>query len=73
MSIRQDIYSVKEKDPSMGNRWCHVLMTRDISQARNRAVIIRADQSLGVVRRAKIVHPAQHIVDAYVAAGNSIN
>jgi len=48
-------------------------MTRNADEASRRAKSIRADHSLGIRRDAKVVHPAQRIVDAFLLAGNTIH
>jgi hypothetical protein len=69
--IRRDIYSVKA-DERDGAGFCHVLMTYNLRQAISRRNEIRNDHSLGFIRLAKIVHPAQWVVDAFTAVGNTI-
>jgi hypothetical protein len=66
------VYSVKHFDPSV-NDWCHGFMTRDREAARKRADAIRKGIWYGFhTTRCKIVHPAQWVVDGYIAAGNTI-
>lgn len=70
--IRRDIFSVKHWDSSVG-AWCHGFMTRDRNKAVRRSDSIRRGLWYGFgTTRAKIVHPAQWVVSAFVAAGNEI-
>lgn len=71
MSIRRDIFSVKA-DTRDSAGWCHVFMTRDRQEAFRKAADIRRDMSLGLNRLAKVVHPSDWAVSAFIAAGNSI-
>jgi hypothetical protein len=68
--ICKDIYSVKVWDSSVGN-WCHEFMTKDRSLAvmKKREV---ENHSLGMIRRTKLVHPADWVVTAYLAFGNKL-
>lgn len=70
--IRRDIFAVKELDPSLSPDWCFVRMTKDRAQANRYANDILRNHSLGIRRQAKIVHPTQFVVNAFVAAGNII-
>lgn len=71
-TIRRDLYAVKERDGSLGPQWCYVLITTDAKFATQRVREIRMDHSLGIRRNAKLVHPSQRIVDAYVLVGNTV-
>ena len=64
--IRKDVYSIKVYEPFIGI-WCHVFMTRSLTEANRKASEIRNERS-----RAKLVHPADWVVSAFVAAGNLI-
>jgi len=63
-NIRRDIYSVKEWDRAL-DAWCHIKMFKSKESARNYASVMTRS-------RIKIVHPAQWVVDGYIAAGNVI-
>lgn len=69
--IRGDIYAVKQYDPMHGH-WCYVAMSKDLEKAKQRLRDARYPV-LGINYRAKLVHPAQWVVDAFVAAGNRID
>lgn len=56
-----------------GAGWCHVFMTTDREQAHNKAREIRENRSIGLNRMAKVVHPANWVVQAYLAYGNKIH
>lgn len=70
-TIRRDIYSVKQYDGTCGG-WCHIYMTKDLEKAKSRLRDARIPV-LGINYRAKLVHPAQWVVDAFVAVGNRID
>ena len=70
--IRRDIWSVKHWDSAIPD-WCHGFMTSDRNGAVRRADAIRRGIWYGhQTTRCKIVHPAQWVVNGYVAAGNEI-
>jgi hypothetical protein len=69
--FRNDIFSVKA-DVRDGAGWCHVFMTTDRDQAYAKAREIREDRSIGLNRMAKVVHPADWVVQAYLTYGNKI-
>lgn len=69
--IRKDIFAVKEYDGTQGG-WCFVRMTRSQESAIRYAKDIMRSHCLVIVRKAKIVHPSQKIVDAFILAGNTI-
>lgn len=70
--IRRDVWSVKHFDHSIG-AWCHGFMTTDRDLAVRRHDAIRKGHWYGFsTMLAQIVHPAQWVVDGYVAAGNSV-
>lgn len=48
-------------------------MTTDREQAHNKAREIRENRSIGLNRMAKVVHPANWVVQAYLAYGNKIH
>lgn len=69
VNIRYDVYSIKQWDSACGNRgaWVHVLMTKDKHFAYEQLPVYR-DRG----QQAKVVHPAQWVVDMFVLAGNKI-
>ena len=69
--IRKDIYSVKTYN-SFDGIWCHEFMTTNFAKAMRKINEVRNDHTLGIIRQAKLVHPAQWVVDGYCAAGNLI-
>ena len=71
-NIRRDIFSVKHWDHAIG-AWCHGYMSKDREQARRRTDAIRRGIWYGMhTTRAKLVHPAQWVVEGFIAAGNDI-
>ena len=68
-AIRRDLFSVKVKGNGF-NHWCHERMFRSRTSARRFKAGLRPMN--GYTLQAKIVHPAQFVVDVYVAAGNTI-
>jgi hypothetical protein len=70
-TIRTDIYSVKANMRD-GVGESHVFMTKNVELARQRQRDIVCDHSLGFNRTARIVHPRQWVVEAYVAVGNEV-
>jgi hypothetical protein len=74
--IRRDIYSVKVWDTACGNNgaWCHNFMTYN----REKAVRRMKDEKVMLARsgyppRAKLVHPAQWVVEAYTLHNGAID
>ena len=66
LAIRRDIFSVKVLSDG---RWCHTRMF----YSRPTAVKWRDGERLDRnVQSVKLVHPAQFVVDAYLAYGNTI-
>lgn len=65
------IYSVKA-DQRDGAGYVHVYMSHDKNKAIKRQNEIKQDHSLGFNRLAIVVRPKQWVIDAYLAAGNSI-
>lgn len=70
--IRTDLYAVKSWD-GFSQSWTYTLVTSQFQLAKNEKKSILMDKSLGLTKRAKIVHPSQNVVNAYVIAGNSID
>ena len=69
-SSRKDLFAVKSRQ-NRSDPWCYVFITKDRFQAGNRLAFERQSVTrLGFMGEAKLVHPAQHIVNVYVAAGN---
>ena len=68
-TIRRDIFSVKVKGNGF-DKWCHERMFRSRESARRYKRGLRP--IAGYWMEAKIVHPAQWVVEAFVAVGNEI-
>ena len=71
-AVRRDVFSVVA-DERDGAGWVYVYMTTSRQKALARTRQITNDHSLGLNRLAKLVHPRQFVVDAFVAAGNEID
>jgi len=69
--IRTDIYSVKA-DERDGAGPCHVFMTKCPKRAFAKRNEIKNNHSLGIIRLAVVVHPAQWVVDVFCAVGNKV-
>lgn len=69
--IRNDVYAVKA-DECDGAGWSWVFMSYSREPAENHVRNIRNNHSLGFNRRAKLFHPSDRIVKAFVAVGNTI-
>lgn len=68
-AIRRDLFSVKVKGNGF-DHWCHERMFRSRTSARRYKAGLRPMN--GYTLQAKIVYPAQFVVDVYVASGNAI-
>jgi len=62
--IRKDIFSVKVWDACIGD-WVHTFMTTNRQIADEKKKEIENDHSLGMIRLAKIVHPADWVVKMF--------
>ena len=69
--IRRDLFAVKA-DERDGAGWCFMAISHCRTTAQTKAREIRQDHSLGLNRLAKVVHPAQWVVDAFTACGNAV-
>lgn len=70
-AVRMDLFAVKTYDGTIGG-WCYSYITTNRKHAHQFACDFRNDHSLGICRQAKVVHPVQWVVDAYLAYGNRI-
>lgn len=68
-TIRRDIYSVKVRGNGF-NQWCHERMFRSPAAAKLYANGLRPISGYSLTVR--VVHPAQWVVDGFLAAGNEI-
>ena len=70
--IRRDVYSVKVWDSAVG-AYCHQHMTQDRDIAIQRAKDARLTLRLeGRPELVKIVHPAQWVLEGFLAVGNQL-
>ena len=62
--IRRDLFAVKA-DERDGAGMGYVFMSRSRKAAFDKALEIVNNHSLGIIRLAKVVHPAQWVVDVF--------
>ena len=67
-SVRRDLFSVKVYDRFAG-QWCHTRMFWDRESA---LTWLRGESRVDRSLMAKLVHPEQWVVDAYLCVGNRI-
>ena len=73
--IRRDLFAVQERSTEETDdfAWCVMRITRSLKTAKRFAADIRARaRDSQYIIEARLVHPSQHLVDAYCLFGNQI-